>query len=114
MAYVWDLVRDVATSALGAHPAPTPAVKGRLTMTGSQVRALYQVVSDLATRSANVRDVETVANIAIDAALMAAGPVAASLAAPAAEAIAAFLIERARPGASGEGWTRESRGGRRA
>ncbi len=115
MPYVWDLAKDVALAALSAHPPPASAVKvGRLTLTGSQVRALYNVVSHLTKGAANVRDAELVADTAIDLALASAGPVAACLAAPAAEAVANLIIERARPGASGEGWARESRGGRRA
>ena len=129
MAYIWEktlsVAADVAASAFGAHsaaPAPElPAVTvGKVSLTGAQVRALYEVAAHLVTRTANVADTEAVADIVIDAALMAAGPIASTLAAPAAEALAGLIIEgiangTIRPGSPGEGQTHETpHSGRRA
>ena len=118
---LWSAARDIAAAALSAHPeTAAPAVTaGRVTLTGAEVRALYAVAAHLVTRTANVADAEAVADIVIDAALSTAGP-AAVLIAPAAEALAALVIEgiasgRIKPGAANEGQTRETpHSGRRA
>ncbi len=98
-----------------------PAVKiGRATLTGADVRALYAVASHLVTRTANVQDAEVVADLVIDTALSAEGPLVAAIAAPAAEALAAAIIEgiasgriRAAALPIAEAQTHEGRGGRR-
>lgn len=133
MAFIWDLTRaaagaarDIANAALFAHPeaaagAIAPAVTiGKLILTGGQVRALYDVAAHLVTGTANVPDEEAIADIVIDAALMAAGPVVATLAAPAAEALAGLIIEgiasgaiRGDPDPVHDAQTQLGRGGRR-
>ena len=120
VAYLFELAgrieRDVAASTEPSAPAVTV---GKVSLTGGQVRALYAVASHLVTRTASVRDAEAVEDIVIDAALSTAGP-AAVLIAPAAEALAALVIEgiasgRIKPGAANEGQTRETpHSGRRA
>ena len=84
----------------------------KVKLTGAEVRALYAVAAHLVTSTANVADAEAVADIVIDAALSTAGP-AAVLIAPAAEALAALVIEgiasgRIKPGAANEGQTHET------
>ncbi len=116
VAYLWE-------KALAAHPPASdlpPLTVGRLVLTGADVRALGAVAWRLVEGAATVNDAETVADTIIEAALTAAGGPVAVLAAPAAEALAGLIIAgladgTIRPGAHGEGQTRETpHAGRRA
>ncbi len=94
MAFIWDLL----AKGLAAHPAPVaplePAITiGKATLTGGQVRALYEVASHLVTGAANVQDEESVAEVVIDAALTLVAPGVADLAIPAANMLADLLFE---------------------
>lgn len=107
------------SSALPAGDAAPPVKIGKATITPEGVRALYDVARHLVTGTAGVKDGEAIAEIAINAALTAAGPEVAALAAPIADALACLIIEdlasgklRISPGAPGEGQTRMARGGR--
>ncbi len=107
--YIWEAVGKAAAAVLGGSPAPVKA--GGLSLTGGEIRSLYDVISHLVRGTANVADEEVVADVVIDLALASAGPVVASLAAPAAEALAAYIIEgiasgRIKGGDPGEGQTK--------
>ncbi len=97
-ASLWGSSRDIAVAALSAHPPSiaadlAPAVTvGKVKLTGAEVRALYAVASHLVTRTATVKDADTVAEVVIDAALSVVAPGVANLAIPAANALAGLLI----------------------
>ena len=64
-----------------------------VSLTGAQVRSLYEAAFLLFQGSAKVSDAEIVADTVIDAALSALAPGVAFIAIPASEALAAYLIE---------------------
>ena len=122
--YIWETAGRIVGAALSVSPPPPadlPAFTvGKLVLTGADVRALGSVAWRLVEGTATTEDTETVADTIIEAALSAAGGPVAALAAPAAEALAGLIIAgiaegTIRPGAPGEGQTKDTpRSGRRA
>ncbi len=105
-----------------AAAAPDPVVGiGAARLTGAQARALGAVVSHIVHGAAGVADAEIVADTVIDVALASVPLPFAGLVAPAAEILAASVIEaiasgRARiaPGPAGVNHDPLGRGGRRS
>ena len=84
-------------SAPPALPAPASALAGRFTV--GEARALVTVLGHVVGGTAGVADADVVADAVIDVALSAASPLVAALVAPAADALAALVIERIASGA---------------
>jgi hypothetical protein len=123
MSWLGDLIRQLVVAPPVATAPAAPAIQiGKLTLTGGDVRALGAVASRLVEGAATVSDGEAVADTIIEAALRAAGgPLVATLAAPAAEALAAYIIEgiadgtiHGDPNPMRDAQTQLGRGGQRA
>ncbi|RBP03786.1 hypothetical protein DFR50_14234 [Roseiarcus fermentans] len=90
---------SLSPTAPGAAPPPASVPIGRAKLTVGEARALAGVVAHVVSGSAGRADAEAVADAVIDVALSAANPLVAALVAPAADALAALVIERIASGA---------------